>query len=110
MPNEAEVCGLLALMLHCEALRAARRARDGRYVPLSEQGPKLWSHPLIEEAERHLILQRGRAFLHTPSSPRVDLKLFIQDQALLQSADAKGNRRSLMYNAVCLEVQNGNAG
>jgi hypothetical protein len=40
----------------------------------------------------------------------VDLKLFIQDQALLQSADAKGKRRSLMYNAVCLEVQNGNAG
>jgi RNA polymerase sigma-70 factor (ECF subfamily) len=54
MPNEAEVCGLLALMLHCEARRAARRALDGRYVPLSEQDPKLWSHPLIEEAERHL--------------------------------------------------------
>jgi predicted RNA polymerase sigma factor len=54
MPNEAEVCGLLALMLHCEARRAARRARDGRYVPLSEQDPKLWLHPLIEEAERHL--------------------------------------------------------
>ena len=54
MPNVAEVCGLLALMLHCEARRAARRARDGRYVPLSEQDPKLWSHPLIEEAERHL--------------------------------------------------------
>jgi predicted RNA polymerase sigma factor len=54
MPNEAEVCGLLALMLHCEARRAARRARDGQYVPLSEQDPKLWLHPLIEEAERHL--------------------------------------------------------
>ena len=54
MPNEAEVCGLLALMLHCEARRAARRALDGRYVPLSEQDPKLWSHPLIEEAERYL--------------------------------------------------------
>jgi RNA polymerase sigma-70 factor (ECF subfamily) len=54
MPNEAEVCGLLALMLHCEARRAARRGRDGRYVPLSEQDPKLWSLSLIEEAERHL--------------------------------------------------------
>ena len=54
MPNEAEVSGLLALMLHCEARRSARRARDGRYVPLSEQDPKLWSLPLIEEAERHL--------------------------------------------------------
>src|ERR1700728_2668447 len=54
MPNEAEVGGLLALMLHCEARRAARRGRDGRYVPLSEQDPKLWSRPLIEDAERHL--------------------------------------------------------
>jgi predicted RNA polymerase sigma factor len=54
MPNEAEVSGLLALMLHCEARRAARRGRDGQYVPLSEQDPKLWSLPLIEDAERHL--------------------------------------------------------
>jgi len=54
MPNQAEVCGLLALMLHCEARRGARRGRDGRYVPLSEQDPKLWSLSLIEEAERHL--------------------------------------------------------
>jgi RNA polymerase sigma-70 factor (ECF subfamily) len=53
-PNEAEVQGLLALMLHCDARRAARRDREGRYVPLDEQDPKLWSLPLIEEAERHL--------------------------------------------------------
>ena len=54
IPAEAEVRGLLALMLHCEARRAARRDQNGRYVPLSEQDPKLWSLPLIEEAERHL--------------------------------------------------------
>jgi len=54
MPGEAEVRGLLALMLHCEARRAARRDRHGRYVPLSEQDPKLWSLTLVEEAERHL--------------------------------------------------------
>lgn len=61
MPGEAEVQGLLALMLYCEARRAARRDRDGGYVPLSEQDPKLWSLPLIEEAERHLAeaSQRG---------------------------------------------------
>src|ERR1700724_483848 len=51
IPGEAEVHGLLALMLHCEARRAARRDPDGRYVPLSEQNPKLWALPLIEEAE-----------------------------------------------------------
>jgi predicted RNA polymerase sigma factor len=53
-PGEAEVQGLLALMLHCEARRPARRRPDGRYIPLSEQNPKQWSLPLIEEAERHL--------------------------------------------------------
>ncbi len=54
MPAEAEVHGLLALMLHCEARRAARRGPDGGYVALSEQDCKKWSLPLIEEAERHL--------------------------------------------------------
>jgi len=63
MPSEAEVQGLLALMLHSEARRSARRALDGRYVPLSEQDPKQWSLPLIEEAERHLAdaFKRGRS-------------------------------------------------
>lgn len=55
IPGESEVLGLLALMLHCDARGAARRDPDGRYVPLSEQNPKLWSLPLIEEAERQLV-------------------------------------------------------
>jgi len=54
MPRESEAQGLLALMLHCEARRPARRTADGEYVPLSDQDPRRWSHPLIEEAERHL--------------------------------------------------------
>src|SRR6204780_1665939 len=60
MPNEAEVRGLLALMLHCEARRAARRGPDGRYVPLSEQDSRQWSLPLIEEAERNLAEAASR--------------------------------------------------
>jgi predicted RNA polymerase sigma factor len=60
MPGEAEVRGLLALMLHCEARRASRRGPDGQYIPLSEQDPKQWSLPLIEEAESHL----AEAFKH----------------------------------------------
>ena len=63
MPSEAEVQGLLALMLYSETRRSARRALDGRYVPLSEQDPKQWSLPLIEEAECHLAeaFKRGRS-------------------------------------------------
>src|SRR5712691_5341959 len=60
LPSEAEVHGLFALMLHCEARRAARRGPDGRYVPLSEQDPQQWSLPLIEEAERHLAEASSR--------------------------------------------------
>jgi predicted RNA polymerase sigma factor len=59
MPDEGEVRGLLALMLHCEARRATRRGPDGRYVPLSEQDSQQWSLPLIEEAERHLAEAAG---------------------------------------------------
>src|SRR5580692_11306630 len=63
MPREAEVHGLLALMLHCEARRRARRGPEGRYIPLSEQDCEKWSLPLIEEAERHLAeaSSRGRS-------------------------------------------------
>jgi RNA polymerase sigma-70 factor (ECF subfamily) len=63
MPAEAEVQGLLALMLHCEARRPARRRPDGRYIPLSEQDPRQWSLPLMEEAERHLseAFKQGRS-------------------------------------------------
>src|SRR6204780_5302825 len=34
MPEQAEVHGLLALMLHCEARRAERRGPGGQFVPL----------------------------------------------------------------------------
>jgi RNA polymerase sigma-70 factor (ECF subfamily) len=54
MPGEPEVRGLLALMLFCDARRAARRAPDGRYVPLSEQDPAAWSMDAIREAEAEL--------------------------------------------------------
>jgi predicted RNA polymerase sigma factor len=60
MPREAEVRGLLALMLHCEARRPARRGPDGRYIPLSEQDSRQWSLSLIEEAERHLAEASSR--------------------------------------------------
>jgi RNA polymerase sigma-70 factor (ECF subfamily) len=54
LPDEPEAMGLLALMLHCEARRAARRDDAGRYVPLDRQDAGRWSARLIEEAERTL--------------------------------------------------------
>jgi predicted RNA polymerase sigma factor len=54
LPEEPEARGLLALMLHCEARRPARRTPDGRYVPLSEQDTTLWDGAMTAEAERQL--------------------------------------------------------
>jgi RNA polymerase sigma-70 factor (ECF subfamily) len=54
LPTEPEVQGLVALMLHCEARREARRSTRGTYVPLSEQDPAHWSRAMIEEAEQFL--------------------------------------------------------
>ncbi len=49
MPDEAEVKGLLALLLLTEARRAARTTTDGALVRLGEQDRSLWDRALIEE-------------------------------------------------------------
>lgn len=55
LPHEPEALGLLALMLHAEARRRARRRADGEYVPLAEQDPALWDSQMIDEAEALLL-------------------------------------------------------
>ncbi len=55
LPDEPEALGLLALMLHAEARRGARRNVQGEYVPLTDQDPASWDTPLIEEAEALLF-------------------------------------------------------
>jgi predicted RNA polymerase sigma factor len=54
VPDEPEVKGLLALMLHCEARRPARRSPQGAFIPLSAQDWRLWNSEMIAEAEREL--------------------------------------------------------
>ena len=49
VPAEAEVIGLLALMLLTDARRAARTDPDGSLVPLAEQRRELWNAVQIEE-------------------------------------------------------------
>lgn len=51
LPDEPEALGLLALMLHAHARRAARRDAQGRYVPLAEQDPAHWDAAAIDHAE-----------------------------------------------------------
>lgn len=54
LPDEPEVLGLLALMLHLEARKPARRDCLGRYVPLDEQDVSNWRRGEMAEAERLL--------------------------------------------------------
>jgi RNA polymerase sigma-70 factor (ECF subfamily) len=59
LDREPEALGLLALMLHVQARRAARRDADGQYVPLAAQNPADWQDELTEEAEA-LLLRASR--------------------------------------------------
>jgi RNA polymerase sigma-70 factor (ECF subfamily) len=59
LPKEPEALGLLALILHAEARRPARRSASGEFVPLAKQDPALWVWCLIAEAEA--LLRRASA-------------------------------------------------
>jgi RNA polymerase sigma-70 factor, ECF subfamily len=54
MPDDAEVRGLLALMLLHDARRAARLDDHGRYLPLDEQDRSRWDEGRIREGLREL--------------------------------------------------------
>ena len=59
LPQAPEALGLLALMLHAEARRPARRDAEGAFVPLGWQDPRLWDAAMIAEAEALLIRASG---------------------------------------------------
>ena len=62
MPDEAEVLGLLALMLLTESRRAARAAPDGSVVLLADQDRGRWDPGLIAEGQALVrrCLRRGQ--------------------------------------------------
>jgi predicted RNA polymerase sigma factor len=49
LPDDAEVAGLLALMVLTDARRAARTGADGELIPLTKQDRTLWDQPQISE-------------------------------------------------------------
>src|SRR5262249_6064185 len=61
LPDEPEARGLLALMLHCEARRGARRDAAGRHVPPSGQGvSRRAPEPMAEGGEALVAASRTR--------------------------------------------------
>jgi len=63
LPDDAEVAGLLALMLLTDARRAARTGPNGDLVPMDEQDRALWDADLVAEgvALVSAALARGAA-------------------------------------------------
>jgi predicted RNA polymerase sigma factor len=51
LPDQPEALGLLALILHAEARRRARRDAQGDFVPFADQDHTQWDWPMIQEAE-----------------------------------------------------------
>jgi RNA polymerase sigma-70 factor, ECF subfamily len=62
MPDDAEVAGLLALMLIHDSRRAARVTPDGAYVALPDQDRGLWDHGRLDEGKA--ILERALRLRH----------------------------------------------
>jgi RNA polymerase sigma-70 factor (ECF subfamily) len=60
MPDEAEVFGLLALMLLQDSRREARTGPDGELILLESQDRSLWDRARIAEGER--VLDRAMSF------------------------------------------------
>jgi RNA polymerase sigma factor (sigma-70 family) len=62
LPGDAEVTGLLALMLLTDARRAARTGPDGQLIPLDEQDRSAWDQAAIAEGVALIsaVLPEGR--------------------------------------------------
>lgn len=94
-PDQPEALGLVSLMLHCEARRAARRGPDGAFIPLRDQDPALWSREMMAEAEAAL-----RAAAHMARPGR------FQTEAAIQSLHAQSRMTGKRLNAPLLQLYN----
>ncbi len=86
LPVEPEALGLLALLLHTEARRKARRSEAGEFVPLAQQDTSLWDRTQIDEAES--LLQRASAL---GSIGRFQLEAAIQSAHVHRCRSGRAN-------------------
>jgi len=97
LPAEPEALGLLALMLHAEARRRARRDERGDYVPLADQDAARWDSQMIDEAEA--ILLRAGAL---ESIGRYQLEAALQSAHVYRRRTGRANWESVvqLYDAL----------
>ena len=94
MPDEAEVLGLLALMLLHDSRRAARTAPDGSLVLLEEQDRTRWDRGRIAEGER--VLDRALS-LRNAGPFQVQAAIAALHAKAATSADTDWRQISLLY-------------
>ena len=92
LPREPEALGLLALLLHAEARRRARRNEAGEFMPLAEQDPELWEWPMIVEAE---ALLRRAAALNAPG--RYQLEGALQSAHVYRRKTGRANWEDVVH-------------
>jgi RNA polymerase sigma-70 factor, ECF subfamily len=98
MPDEAEVLGLLALMLLQDSRRAARVGEDGEIVLLEDQDRSLWDEARIDEGLRVLDravslrrrgpyqLQAAIAAAHAEDRPKAEIVALYEALAAVDSS------------------------
>jgi predicted RNA polymerase sigma factor len=102
LPEEPEALGLLALMLHAEARRPARRDSKGEFVPFAKQDPAVWNSQMIHEAEA--LILRGSVFA---SIGRYQLEAALQSAHVFRRKTGRENWEDILklYD-VLLELTN----
>jgi len=92
LPGEPEAIGLLALMLHAEARRGARRSEEGEYVPLAKQDARRWDSSMIAEAEALLV--RASTFGLTG---RYQLEAAVQSAHVFRCRTGQANWEAVLH-------------
>ncbi|MFW2357213.1 RNA polymerase sigma factor [Hydrogenophaga sp.] len=65
LPDHSECLGLQALLMLCHARRRAQRDEHRRFVPLDQQDPARWDHPM-RQAGLAVLAQAARLEQHGP--------------------------------------------
>jgi predicted RNA polymerase sigma factor len=91
LPEEPEALGLLALVLHAQARRRARRNLEGEYVPFAHQDSELWDWQMIVEAEA--LLRRAGAL---GSIGRYQLEAALQSAHVYRRRTGQDNWAALL--------------
>jgi predicted RNA polymerase sigma factor len=97
LPEEPEALGLLALLLHAEARRTARRDTHGEFVPLAEQDSELWDSQMILQAE---ALLRRASVVHSLGRYQLEAALQSAHVYRCRTGDANWGEVVRLYDAL----------